>query len=63
MLVLDIFSTIDDWYIVESESPRVCAADELRSEIISIGRSAHIVRPTEIRDMTKHNPDILFVVF
>ena len=62
-LVLDIFSTIDDWYIVESESPRVCAADELRSEIISIGRSARIVRPTEIRDMTKHNPDILFVVF
>jgi hypothetical protein len=49
--------------VVDSVNPRVCRADTIATEIVSSGATAMIVGPTEIRDMTQHNPDTLFVVF
>lgn len=62
-ILVDAFPDVSDWSIVDTLSSRVCRADMIATEMISLGRSATIITPTEIRYMAQQNPDTLFVVF
>ncbi|MBC7503613.1 hypothetical protein H7169_01460 [Candidatus Gracilibacteria bacterium] len=62
-LVLNIFTEVDSWYIVNSSGFRICDAQGLSDEVEKLGKNASILTPEEVFMKANKYPYSLFVVF
>lgn len=62
-LVLNIFDTIDNWNIIQSNGFQISDARSIQDEIVELEKHAKIITLKNIFLKANRNPNNLYVVF